>query len=450
MLRSALSRRALLIAAACITAACKDSAPDPNLITIAGGGLQAKMAGTASDAMSVLVSTASGTPVEGVTVTWSTTAGTLASTSTTTSADGTTSNTLSTVGSVPGVATVTAKTGGAEVQFVITVTAVPPGRMEKFSADPTNVGAGAADSIRVRVLDYADAPKAGVAITFSVTAGGGTVSPATVTTNAQGVAATLWTRGVAGTNTVTASAPGNNNSPVSFSVAAISQVASISFSSRVAVVDSARTAQAVVQVKDGSGAAMTGPKVTFVSRTPSIATVDSTGVITGVKSGQAIIVASVTNQSNQTLRDSALAVVAVPNGPVLLTDLTRFDLKTDTTLTITVRADMRTSTEKLGSGRLTVSWDPAVLTYQSNAEAGTNVGASVNANNAASGTLVLAFASSAGFGGNVELRRITFKAASAAAKTGKITVIADELFTAGTYSDLLPLAISVATPLITR
>lgn len=61
------------------------------------------------------------------------------------------------------------------------------------------------------------APVAGKAITWSVTAGGGSVNPTSSTTSAGGTASTTWTLGPAeGANTVQASAAGVTGSPVTF------------------------------------------------------------------------------------------------------------------------------------------------------------------------------------------------------------------------------------------
>ncbi len=73
----------------------------------------------------------------------------------------------------------------------------------------------------VRVRDASGNPVAGVKVVFAVTAGGGTISPAsgdTVITNAAGVATTTsWTLGAAdGENTVVATSPGLTGSPVTF------------------------------------------------------------------------------------------------------------------------------------------------------------------------------------------------------------------------------------------
>ena len=61
------------------------------------------------------------------------------------------------------------------------------------------------------------APVVGKAITWSVTAGGGSVNPTSSTTDASGTASTTWTLGaVEGANAVQASAAGVSGSPVTF------------------------------------------------------------------------------------------------------------------------------------------------------------------------------------------------------------------------------------------
>ena len=456
------STRALLLCAAMLLTSCGGGAPTgtgttppppppppTNVASVSSGGTQTKPAESASDPMIVHLATSAGVAVSGASVTWSSTGGTLATTSSTTDASGNAQTTLTTVGTTAGTVTVTAAAGTASASFTVTVTAPPPGKLEKVGADPTNAAAGAADSVRVRVLDASNNPRAGANVTFAVTAGGGTVSPATVTTNALGVAATQWTRGGAGLNTITASSVGLTGSPVTFSVTAVSSVASVAFAAKVIVLDAAATATATAVAKDGSGAAMTGQTITYVSRTPTVASVSASGVVTGVAAGQSIIVASVTSGAGTTYRDSLLAVVAVPGGPVVLTDLARFDLKTDTTFTVAVFVDMRTSTDKLGSGLVKVAWDPALLVYQSDAEGGSSVGATVNATAVGTGLLQLGFASSAGFSGKVELRRITFKAASSA-KSGSLMLTTTQAFAATTYTDILAKVVSVTLPLFTR
>jgi 5-hydroxyisourate hydrolase-like protein (transthyretin family) len=74
-------------------------------------------------------------------------------------------------------------------------------------------GAAAADSAAALVRDAHGNPVPGVAVTWAVTAGGGSVSPATSTTNAQGIARAQWTLGgtVAAPQTLRASAGASMN-----------------------------------------------------------------------------------------------------------------------------------------------------------------------------------------------------------------------------------------------
>ena len=81
------------------------------------------------------------------------------------------------------------------------------------------VGTGLSPAPTVRVLDQYGAPLSGVAVVFTVTAGGGTVVPASVVTDATGTATTTWTLGgVATTNTIAARA--GSLAPVIFSASA--------------------------------------------------------------------------------------------------------------------------------------------------------------------------------------------------------------------------------------
>src|SRR2546422_638332 len=80
------------------------------------------------------------------------------------------------------------------------------------------VGNAVATAPSVLVQDGAGNPVADVTVTFTVTSGGGTVSPTSVATNGSGIAAvTSWTLGTTpGTNTLTASASGLTGSPDPF------------------------------------------------------------------------------------------------------------------------------------------------------------------------------------------------------------------------------------------
>jgi hypothetical protein len=327
--------------------------PPPVAITATGGTPQSKLAGTASDAMSVKV-TSNGAPVANTTVTWTTTGGQLQASSTTTNADGIATNTLSNVGAAAGSVTVTAKAGTATTTFAITVVLA------------------AGDPVR---LDYGP---------------------------------------------------------------------------DFAIVEPATTSTALIAVlRDANNLQATTGTVTYVSRTPSVATVNASGQVTAVAAGQSVIVAT-TASGATTFTDSLVAIVGVANGPVVMADLARMDLKTDTTFTVAVVANMRASSEKIASGKVTLTWDPTVLTYVSDADGASAVGATVNTGGTSSGSLTMAFASSAGWSGKVELRKVTFKASATAGKTGALTATANQMFGTTGFANLLAKTVSTAAPVHTR
>lgn len=95
-----------------------------------------------------------------------------------------------------------------------------------MAVDGNNQQAEAATALplplRVKVTDAKGLPAEGVTVTWSVTAGGGAVSPSSASTNADGTAATTFTLGgQAGTQTVEAEASGLDGSPVVFTATAI-------------------------------------------------------------------------------------------------------------------------------------------------------------------------------------------------------------------------------------
>lgn len=96
-----------------------------------------------------------------------------------------------------------------------------PRTLAKFSGDEQQGAAGTVltQPFVVRVLDQHGDPLAGATVTFAVTAGGGTLSAATATTDAAGRAATTLTLGPRpGTNTVEATVDGLDS--VTFTAAA--------------------------------------------------------------------------------------------------------------------------------------------------------------------------------------------------------------------------------------
>ena len=170
-----------------------------------------------------------GSPLAGVAVTFSVTAGggmlssttdanpctiesSTSSTTATTDANGQAATRL-TLGSEPGTNTVTATVAGLE-SVTFTATAAEqamPHSLTKVCGDSQEGTAGIllAEPLVVLVSDEDSAAIAGVVVSFTVTAGGGTLSDTTATTNANGRAATRLTLGSEpGTNTVSATVEG--------------------------------------------------------------------------------------------------------------------------------------------------------------------------------------------------------------------------------------------------
>jgi len=119
-----------------------------------------------------------------------------------------------------GLVSITASNGGVtSAPALITVSAASPSSIVKIGSDPTSVLAGASysDSIRIQVKDAFGNPNSGVTVAFALNSGGGSVTPASVITDATGKAAASFITGKSpGVNTATATVAGLN--PVAFSI----------------------------------------------------------------------------------------------------------------------------------------------------------------------------------------------------------------------------------------
>ena len=211
------------------------------------------------------------------------------------------------------------------------------------------------------------------------------------------------------------------------------------------VLAAAATTTITAAVRDADGNPLTMPVVAFTSRAPSVATVDSRGVVSGVGGGQTIVGASVIGTA---ITDSMFAVVVPAAGTALVSSLTALSLPRDTTVTVSVFVDLRSSPRRLASGLIDVVFQPSQLTFVA-AAAGANFAPSVSAADTATGRLHLAFADAAGASGVAELARLTFRASPAAGRVGTFALVASEM-TASDFTDLLPGMVQVAQPLVLR
>ena len=245
-------------------------------IALTSGNTQVGVAGSAlANPLVVTVKDAGGNPVAGFAVTFGATGGgTLSATNVATNAQGQAQTSL-TLGKTAGPNTVTATaTGlaGSPITFSESGTAGPAKTVALTSGNNQNgaVGAPLAAPLVVTVTDANANPVSGFAITFAVTAGGGTLSTTSVATNASGQSQTSLTLGAAaGANTVTATATGLGGSPVTFTetatAAAATQIALISGNTQVGAAGSALANPLVVTVKDAGGNPVAGFSVTFAA-----------------------------------------------------------------------------------------------------------------------------------------------------------------------------------------
>jgi adhesin/invasin len=181
---------------------------------------------------SVVVRDALGNPVSGVSVTFAVTAGSgvLQGATQTTNANGIATVTSWTFGSVAGANTVVATaTGLPSVTFNATTTGTPAGIAVFAGNNQAAVqGTAVTTAPSVRITDVNGQGVPGVAVNFTIGAGGGSIQGANPVTDATGVATVgSWTLGAGATQTLTATAvasglPGN---PVQFSASSATQIA---------------------------------------------------------------------------------------------------------------------------------------------------------------------------------------------------------------------------------
>lgn len=244
---------------------------------------------------SVKVSDANGNGVGGVAVTFAiaTGGGSVTGASTTTNASGIAQVGSWTLGSTAGTNTLTAASGtlaGSPVTFSATGTSGAAGNITIVSGNGQTATAGSqvAAAPSVRVTDVNGNVVAGAAVTFAVASGGGSVTGASATTNASGIATVGgWTLGtVAGANTL--SATSGSLAPVTFTATGVAGAAAlISVNSGNNQFATAGTVVAIppsVKVTDANANVVSGAGVTFAvasgggSITGAAATTNASGI----------------------------------------------------------------------------------------------------------------------------------------------------------------------------
>ncbi|PYO69270.1 MAG: hypothetical protein DMD69_03370, partial [Gemmatimonadetes bacterium] len=262
-----------------VTFSASGTAGPATQIALNAGNSQTAPAGTAvATPPSVLVRDQFNNPVAGVAVTFAPASGSGTvnpTTPVTTDASGVAAVSSWTLGTTPGTNTLTATASGlsgSPVTFTATGTtgAATQIAIKGGNGQTATVATAVATPPSVIVRDQFNNPVAGVAVTFAVASGNGSVDPTTaVTTNGSGIAAvTSWTLGPsAGTNTLTATAPGLTGSPVTFTATgtagSASSIALHAGDNQSAPAGTAVATPPAALVRDQHGNPVQGVSVTF-------------------------------------------------------------------------------------------------------------------------------------------------------------------------------------------
>lgn len=228
---------------------------------------------------------ASGNPLTGRVVNWSTSNASVA----TVSAAG-----LVTAGAA-GSATITATSEGQSGTAAISVTTVPVATVTVSPASAT-VSPGQTQQLTATPRDANNNPLSGRAITWTTSNG------AVATVNTSGLVSGV----AAGSATITATSEGKSGT--SAITVAVVPVASVTVSPASASVLAGQTVQLLATPKDASGNPLSGRAMSWSSSNTSVATVSTNGLVTGVTAGSVTITATSEGQSGT----SAVTVV-LPN-----------------------------------------------------------------------------------------------------------------------------------------
>jgi adhesin/invasin len=209
--RSRLPLFALTLGA--VIAACGGNDPASpttprRLEKVSGDSQSVVVAAALAQPMVVRLLAENGSALAGTTVTWalgSATSGALAGVSSTTDGDGRASMSF-TAGTIAGTATITATVEAlAPITFSQKIVAGPAASLAKAIGDGVAALAGAGVQLAVRVVDANGNPVSGVTVAYATGTAGGTLSAATVQSDASGLARVTLTLGATpGEYTVTA------------------------------------------------------------------------------------------------------------------------------------------------------------------------------------------------------------------------------------------------------
>jgi len=205
------------VLAATLLASCDTGSPTgPRIVSLArvsGNEQAAPVGATLAAPLVIRAIDQNGVPIPGVALVWEVTSGGGAFIAASSSTDATgLGQAVFRLGNSLGEQEVSVRAGSQPpVSFTLQATTAPASQLRVSSGNNQNGTAGAAlpATLVVEVVDAVNNPKAGVPVTFTVASGGGSLSTATVLSNASGTASVTWTLGTtAGAQTVVATSPG--------------------------------------------------------------------------------------------------------------------------------------------------------------------------------------------------------------------------------------------------
>src|SRR5213079_1429559 len=212
---------------------------------------------------------ANGAALSGRVVTWSSSNTSVATVSTSGLVSGVT----------PGSATITATSEGKSATASITVTDIPVTSVDVTPPTAT-VQAGQTVQLTATPKDVNGTALSGRAVTWSSS------NTSVATVNSSGLVSGV----TPGSATITATSEGKSGT-ASVTVTQV-PVATVSVSPATATVQAGQTVQLIATPKDANGAALSGRSVTWSSSNTSVATVSSSGLVSGVTPGSATITAT--------------------------------------------------------------------------------------------------------------------------------------------------------------
>ncbi|HMI48828.1 MAG TPA: Ig-like domain-containing protein [Gemmatimonadaceae bacterium] len=274
-----------------------ESAPPPVATTVTVSPSSASVAVGATTPLQATVKDQNGSVMTGQTITWS--------------SNNTGTATVNASGVVAGVAagsaTISAATAGILGTSAITVTAVPVAPIvTTVTVAPTSasVVAGATTPLTATVKDQNGSVMAGQTISWT------TSNSAAATVNSSGLVTGL----AAGSATITATTSGKSGTSAITVTAVIPVVTTVTVAPTSASVVAGATTPLVATVKDQLGNVMAGQTITWTTNNSAAATVNSSGLVTGVAAGSATITATSSGKTGT----SSITVTALSGGGTLL------------------------------------------------------------------------------------------------------------------------------------